>query len=291
MKSNPKIKTIIIIAIGIFIGFSTLSNDNLNFNTGNSDKINLDTENMKLSVVSGKIHIDGNLGWANAKTAGICTGNGTYSEPYVIEDLVIDGGGSGICILIGNSSVYFMIENCTIYNSGGTGIKLDNVNNGYLINNNCSYAGISLFESDSNYIVGNNISYSKVGIFLWYSCDNNVIAFNILNYHSQGIDLYFQCYYNTVSGNTVNNTYTGIVLQAGSDYNTVSGNTLIVNDECITSYDQGFRDNSIFNNSCVVLEDEGDGDKNTQIPGYNLLFLLGILSVVVIIISKKLKKS
>jgi len=35
----------------------------------------------------------------------------------------------------------------------------------------------------------------------------------------------------------------------------------------------------------------GDGDGDGIIPGYNLFLLLGILSVVIIIMSKKLKKS
>lgn len=39
-------------------------------------------------AVSGKIHIDNN--WTAAKSAGICTGNGTYSEPYVIDDLMVE---------------------------------------------------------------------------------------------------------------------------------------------------------------------------------------------------------
>lgn len=46
---------------------------------------------------------------ADAKTAGICTGQGTYSDPYVIQDLVIDAGESGSCILIENSNDYFKI--------------------------------------------------------------------------------------------------------------------------------------------------------------------------------------
>ncbi len=223
MKSNPKIKIVIFVTLGMFFPFSPILNKMLNFNSGNSDASNLDSENLQSSAVSGKIHIDNN--WTAAKTAGICTGNGTYSEPYVIEDLVISGGGTGSCILIENSINYFKIENCTVYNPGGRGFKLDNVDNGQLINNNCSYAGISLTESDSNYIFGNNISNCKVGIFLMSYCNDNVIAGNNLNNHSQGIDLYFQCSYNTIIGNTINNTFTGIVLQALSDYNLVSGNT------------------------------------------------------------------
>jgi len=56
-----------------------------------NDEINLDNKNLKISAISGKIHIDNN--WTATKSAGICTGTGTYSDPYVIEDLVINGGG------------------------------------------------------------------------------------------------------------------------------------------------------------------------------------------------------
>ena len=149
MKSKTHSKIIILIVLGIFIAFSTLHNNNLNFNAGNRDNskgnnvdFNVDNNNLKISAVSGKIHIDNN--WTVAKSAGICTGNGTYSDPYVIEDLVIDGGGSGSCILIENSDVYFRIESCTLYNSSGfpsAGIRLERVKNAQIINNNCSFNG------------------------------------------------------------------------------------------------------------------------------------------------------
>jgi len=277
MNSTPKTRIIILITLGILFVLLPMITINLSFIRGNNNKssdygddsnlndISLDNEYLKLSAVSEKIHIDNN--WTAAKAAGICTGNGTYSEPYIIEDLVIDGGSSGSCILIEDSNVYFNIENCTVYN-GGSGIKLTRTTNGYIFNN--------------------NVSDCTKGIFLMSSCNDNTIAGNVLNYHSQGIDIYFQCYNNIIMGNVVNNTHTGIVIQAGSDYNTVSGNIIIVYNECITSYDQGFRNNIIYNNSCVVIED--DGDEEPAILGYNLFFLLGILSVVVIILSKKIKK-
>ncbi len=137
MKSNAKSRTIILITLGILFAFSTIIiNNKLKFNAGTSNTFNLDIENLKISVVSGKINIKYNSGWSNAKTAGICTGSGTYSDPYVIKDLVINAGGSGSGILIENSDVYFKIENCTVYNSGGSpgssnaGIRLNNVENG-----------------------------------------------------------------------------------------------------------------------------------------------------------------
>jgi len=157
MKSNRKTKPIILIILGILFAFSPIFINKPRFTARDRDITSnynneFDHENLKISAVSGKIHINNN--WSAAKTAGICTGNGTYSEPYVIEDLIIDGGGSGSCIWIENSNVFFKIENCTAINSGiGAGIRLGNVSNSRLINNNCSdnnYMGIYLRDSNNN---------------------------------------------------------------------------------------------------------------------------------------------
>jgi len=40
-----------------------------------------------------------------------------------------------------------------------------------------------------------------------------------------------------------------------------------------------------------TIWEDGDGDGEQPIPGYNLFILLGILSVVTILITKKVKKS
>ncbi len=83
MKSNRKTKTIILIILGIFFAFLPIFINNPRFTTKNSyitsnynGKFNHD--NLKITSVSGKIHIDGNSGWAAFKAAGNCTGNGTY---------------------------------------------------------------------------------------------------------------------------------------------------------------------------------------------------------------------
>ncbi|NHJ25786.1 MAG: hypothetical protein EAX89_14485, partial [Candidatus Lokiarchaeota archaeon] len=110
MKSNRKTKSLILILLGLLFALSPIINNSLNFNGENNDSSNLDNEDLKISAVSGRIHIDNN--WTY--TAGNytwCTGSGTYPDPYIIQDLVIDGGGSGSCIWIENSTVYFRIEN------------------------------------------------------------------------------------------------------------------------------------------------------------------------------------
>jgi len=159
MKSKAKTKIIIIFTLGIVFGLSLffITNNNLseiNNDTSSkySDNSNFDNKNLKISADSEKIHIDNN--WTDAKAAGICTGSGNYTHPYIIEDLIIDSGGSGSGIRIENSDFYFRIENCTLYNSGGSypnaGIRLYNVDNGTLIDNNCSSnsVGIRIYLSD-----------------------------------------------------------------------------------------------------------------------------------------------
>ena len=234
MTSNPKLKRMILITLGIALALSPVFSNTLYFIAGNGDKkseysdnINLDNENLKISKISGKIHIIGNSGWSAAKTAGNCTGNGTYLVPYVIEDLVIDGGGSGSCIWIENSNVYFKIENCTAYNSGGdpnAGIRLLNVTNSQLIDNDCSsnYRGIYLEDSDFNTVSGNTANDNHYGIYLKYS-DNNDISGNTVSKNSCGMRLEISAN-NTVSGNTANDNWYGIYLSY-SDFSIVSGNT------------------------------------------------------------------
>jgi len=265
MKSN--LKTMIIMILGFCFALSTIICISIDKNAGNKDKsselidnITFDNNNLQISKVSGKIHIDNN--WTATKSAGICTGNGTYSEPYVIENLVIDGGGSGSCILIENSEVHFKIGNCSLYNSGdypNAGIQFSYVNNSQLINNSCSSNtyGIYLSNSDNNTLsrntannnlygitldssYNNNISENTAntnnnyGIWLRSRSNNNNVSGNIVDNNFRGIYVRF-CDYNDITGNTAKNNYVGIYLDI-SDYNIVTGNTANNNDHGISLF-------------------------------------------------------
>jgi parallel beta-helix repeat protein len=243
------------IFFGICFAIFPIINKNINFNP-RCNELNVDSDNLKTSKVSGLIYINGNSGWIDFKNDGNCTGEGTYSEPYVIEDLVIDSGATGDCILIENSDVYFKIENCTLYNtgSGQSGIRLSYVNNAQLINNDCSFNGygirldysdnitISENKMNNNFLVGmeltgsDNITISgntanhnnDCGLYL-YECENLVLLGNMLNYNRVGIYLE-SCNNNDVMGNNVNNNYpeTGIFV-SDCDSNTISGNNVNYN--------------------------------------------------------------
>jgi parallel beta-helix repeat protein len=242
MREFEKIRIIILLILGIIFAFSSIFATSPSFTARDRDissNYNND-DNLKLSATSGKIHIVNNSGWADFRNAGNCTGSGNYTHPYVIEDLVIDGSGSGSCILIENSDVYFRIENCTVYNSGGefdAGIKLDNVTNSQLINNTCSsndFNGIYLYFSDNNTISGNNASHNiyflitGIGIKLSSSNNNTISGNNANNNGEHGI--YISGSNNTISGNNANNNGEHGIYIIGSN-NTISGNTANNNGE------------------------------------------------------------
>jgi parallel beta-helix repeat protein len=215
MRKFREIKLFIfLIILGILFAFSPIITLNLDFkNSEFSDAISLDNDNLKISVVSGKIHIDNN--WTAAKAAGICTGGGTYSNPYIIRNLEIDGEGWEYCIWIENSNVYFKIEKCSLFNSLSIlygGIRLSNVNNSQIIDNNC---------------YNNNIGIVIIG------GHNNIISGNTLNNNTTGISSYGN-YHNVFSENTIHNNEVGIYMYneigINTGFNIISRNTLSDNE-------------------------------------------------------------
>ena len=256
-------KTNVIILLGIILAFSYIFTANLSIITSNrnkgldySDDNDLDNKNLRISAISGKIHIDNN--WTAAKSAGICTGSGNYSDPYVIEDLIIDGKNSSNCILIENSNEFFRIENCYVYNSSAhsppfyqAGIELKNVDNGAILNNNCSNnhgSGIFLYGSHNNTVSGNTAHYNSwYGIFSFSGINNSITGNSVINNGEIGI---FSEYTSQtrITGNTVNNhSFYGIYLW-GDSFNKVSRNALNHNQFGIylfNSFDNNITGNTI----------------------------------------------
>ena len=156
------------------------------------------------------------------------------------------------------------------------GISLDRSDNNTISTNfaNNSRYGIYLWGSDNNAISENIAINNEYGIYL-QSCINNTISENYADNNEYGISAFYESSINMISGNTANYNDYGISLFM-SDYNIVSGNYLIGNNVCINeNYCEG---NVFINNNC---------GRETVISGYNVFFLLGILSVVAIIIYTK----
>ena len=185
------------------------------------------------------IYIDdtdvGTYDWATINaTYDWCNGSGTQVDPYIIENVTIDGQNSGNCIEIRYSNVYFIIRNCTLYNGNSIGIYLYQVRNGKIFNNTCSSCdyGIQLFFGDYINITDNILmDNAYTGIQLESFNDNNIISNNIaINNNQHGIRVSGDSDFNTITENIVErHIYSGIILQGGSNNNIVSRNTVVNN--------------------------------------------------------------
>ena len=289
MKSNSK-KLLILIVIAL--GFVFLSNIKLDF--GHGQKSNIVNPKASGGYSETFIHIDGSIANNWSWTAGNeswCYGEGTWENPYIIENVTVNCGGTGSGILIENSDTdYFIIRNCTVYNSGSglgsAGINLDNTNNGVLTTNNCSNnnaGGIILFnDCDNNTISGNTANNNSAGIYLYegsnitisgntanYNIDgiyieisnDNIISGNTANGNSQnGIYLYF-CDYNNITGNTIDNNYDGIYLDVDCDNNIIWGNNATDNVNGIVLDDSN--NNTLLGNSACNNNNNGIYLSNT----------------------------
>lgn len=186
-------------------------------------------------------------------------GNGTESNPYLIDGFVINGSKSPseICLKVEDTRSYFTVTNCYFFNAI-LGIEFINVSNARFENNEIDYVkdGFSLTGSDFSTIQNNtmfgNASHSCYMALILYSCDNGTIANNTIigswDYGIYGVNNHN----NTISNNIYifgggfgiwlwtssqnlffNNTCKynsqGIYIDESSHYNRILNNSLIEN--------------------------------------------------------------
>ncbi len=226
---------------------------NLNFNLKLNNQLrNVDSLQPKISGLTSPIMIDdfpGSLNnWTWAVSQSWCKGNGTFSDPYIIENITINGNNVGCCIEIKNSNKYFIIQNCTVYNSGNefmndAGLKLYNTSNGLLTKNNCSnhqrHGILLIADCINNTIQSNNISDNTYSaIVLCEGCEFNKVINNKLinNGHTIWLRSFKEnifsgnvqpCNYNLIDSNYINNSNFGaIFLQEGCSNNVINNNTI-----------------------------------------------------------------
>lgn len=224
-----------IFLIPINLTFFTLDKNN----TVIENDTPLEINDLKLSGISGKISIVGEQGWIDFEDAGNCTGSGTYYDPYVIQDLIIDGHGSGSGIKINLSrNSFFRIENCTIFNCS-IGIELISTDNGTLYQNDCSFNGNNgiylhcpsmpspeTYGCFNNTIIENIANNGLYGIHLDWATSGDIIN-NTANNNSMGI--LHEGYPEIISGNTVNNNSIGISIWGPGGNSEISRNIAIDN--------------------------------------------------------------
>jgi parallel beta-helix repeat protein len=165
------------------------------------------------------IHIIGNDDFTPGN--GVSGGNGTENDPYIIENLTIDGTGLlGSGIFIQDTTAYFIIRNCTITNFFSPseycyGIRFINVENGRIENTTTNNNHVGIFFKESKLIVVSNVissgidEYSAFGIGLWLS-ENITIEYSDIYAKADGIHI-TKCSYITVKHSSIHdNSHYGI---------------------------------------------------------------------------------
>jgi parallel beta-helix repeat protein len=136
-----------------------------------------------LSVNHAPISINGDAALAAFPNK---TGAGIPGNPYVIKDLVIDGGGTTQPIYINGTSTPLIIRNCTMWNSPGS------FNDGGLV-----------VRFSANVLIENNTARNNsMGILVEAYCSNITVANNTVNdnlNHGMWIDVQFN---SSVIGNS-----------------------------------------------------------------------------------------
>ncbi|MBD3352228.1 MAG: hypothetical protein GF364_12140 [Candidatus Lokiarchaeota archaeon] len=136
------------------------------------------------------------------------------------------------CIYVGNTTDYFVVKNCYLYNSTDQGIYLNNNTRGTILNNDITLNSVGMYLKDSINIKirFNNISSSNFDGIGIYDSNDNTIENNNVSKNSVGIE----------SDGTYNN---------GSNYNYISNNSFSFNDLGINTAVS--TNNTLFNNTII----------------------------------------
>ena len=228
------------------------------------------------------IRINNDTDFANQASQEGWQGDGSQSNPYVISSYDIDAHGAGDAIYIGNTTVYFVIENCYLHNASlhtlpyfeGVGVTLYNVQNGNLSKNILynNHDNIFLEYSKSNLLMENDMNLSEsIGIYLINSNTNNIFENNITGSGWDGVWLKNSTD-NLINKNIIkNNDKVGLGLGL-SNNNTLKNNNIAKNGDGIYLYDDSTNNimsgNNITNNgNGIVLYSP---TSNNTISGNNI---------------------
>jgi parallel beta-helix repeat protein len=216
------------------------------------------------------IQISSNSEFLTQATKENWEGDGTFTNPFVIENYFITYANTTDLIYIHNTDVYFEIRNCLLL-FGRYGIFFTNTTNAKILGNILRYnewAGMYFYDSPQNQIKNNQVFHSNYGINLRVSSDFNIL-FNNTVYNStyRGIMAYFS-HYNIFEDNIVFHNYEhGIYLQNASN-NILIGN-LAYNNTLYGYFLHPASNNNILTNNTAY--NNYHGFKITSSSNHNLL--------------------
>jgi parallel beta-helix repeat protein len=199
-------------------------------------------------IVKFSINIDGNQDFHQTAIQDNFTGDGSLTDPYLIENYEIDAT-KGQGVYIKNTNLYFTIKNVNVGDGASKyyGFYFENVSNGRLEGNlafNNRY-GFFLKNCINNTLIGNNASKNLNGLTLNCSSLNNLTS-NIITNNRYGFN-FESSSNNSVSSNEVkSNHYLGFYLSSSTN-NTFKKNNATGNLNGFTLSSSNF--NTFLNNN------------------------------------------
>ena len=165
-----------------------------------------------------------------------CSGSGTLGDPYIIENVFIDGGSSipetpgkqhsGNTLSIYRSTAYFIVRGCFFTRAGtdefNSGIYLAYTENGIIYNNTVSYNHNNIFVNDLSHnttVLYNTMYHNKTvygparAVAVQFS-DDVLVTKNYLMNTETGIQL-INSKRTEVRQNLLNSTYYGFPIKVG----------------------------------------------------------------------------
>lgn len=127
---------------------------------------------------------------------GVISGSGISGDPYLIDGWYIDATGQGQGIYIGNTTAYYIIQNCTIVGSSGYAGQ-------YGVNYYDDF-GITLNDADHGFI--NDCSILDANSYVWY-VQSNYIEINYTVISNSVGGLAFNGHNLTFTNNTILDSY------------------------------------------------------------------------------------
>ena len=212
------------------------------------------------------IRIDSNTDFPGNASSG----DGSILNPWIIENLTINGTGYGNCIHVGNTTDYFIVRNCMLHNASGVVSSIYNIN-----------AAMMLYNVRNGTVQNNTITNSSFGIYLYNNSINNTITQNMaFNNSDSGIMIDNGPIGNELIDNSAyNNGVHGIYIYK-SDVNTLTNNKMHHNGNS-GIYINSANSNQVFNNTIhnntvagvhIYSLSMGNGIKNNKIAdnGYGI---------------------
>jgi len=160
---------------------------------------------------------------------GVCSGEGTLDDPYIIEGYKIDAGHDDYGIRVHGTSRAFVIRNVRISGATKSAVYLSYVRNAVI--EDCifegNWVGLTLNFSLLNQITRSVFSNNTDGIRLYFSTANQIRA-NSFDRNDTAIWL-DASNENDLFDNLIAGSHMGVYLNLGSEDNTILHNAFVDN--------------------------------------------------------------